>query len=253
MLEIAVYIKWMERIDDVSLKNGTLKRKCGGPCISLDDYAALEISLRLKDSMDATVTVITQGPKDAEVVLREALALGCDEAILMDGDLKYTLYETDGRDDQVALQLKEKDWDLVITGCRDVQDEVYMGGYAMAEILGLPMVSQVEEVMRDHRGLKAKCKWEKGYALLSLKLPCVLMVTGNGVTLRPLTFAGINRACDAKIIHVGKSTTPPEEVEVTGNKMVTYEPRVLHNTILSGVPPEKMAAVFMDFLKEWNL
>ena len=51
--------------------------------INPDDKAGLEAALRLKDELGATVSVVSMGPPQADAVLREAMAMGADEAFLV--------------------------------------------------------------------------------------------------------------------------------------------------------------------------
>ena len=63
--------------------DGTLDRGAMLTIMNPDDKAGLEAALRLKDELGAEVTVITMGLPKAEDVLREALAMGADNAILV--------------------------------------------------------------------------------------------------------------------------------------------------------------------------
>ena len=68
------------RIDPVK---GTLIREGVPSIMNPDDKAGLEAALRLKDELGAHVTVISMGPRQADTVLREALAMGADAAYLL--------------------------------------------------------------------------------------------------------------------------------------------------------------------------
>ena len=84
-MKIAVCIKQVPDTTEVRLdpKTNTLIRDGVPSIINPDDKAALEVALRMKDSAGATVTVLCMGPAQADVALREALAMGCDEAVLV--------------------------------------------------------------------------------------------------------------------------------------------------------------------------
>lgn len=64
-------------------KTNTLKRDGVPSIMNPDDKTALEVALRLKDEYGAEIAVISMGPPQAEIMLREALAMGADEAYLM--------------------------------------------------------------------------------------------------------------------------------------------------------------------------
>ena len=63
--------------------DGTLDRAAMLAIMNPDDKAGLEAALRIKDEMGAEVTVLTMGLPKADDVLREALAMGADNAILV--------------------------------------------------------------------------------------------------------------------------------------------------------------------------
>ena len=63
--------------------DGTLDRGAMLTIMNPDDKAGLEAALRLKDQYGAEVTVLTMGLPKAEDVLREAIAMGADNGILV--------------------------------------------------------------------------------------------------------------------------------------------------------------------------
>ena len=63
--------------------DGTLDRAAMMTIMNPDDKAGLEAALRLKDQYGAEVTVLTMGLPKADDVLREAMAMGADKAILV--------------------------------------------------------------------------------------------------------------------------------------------------------------------------
>ncbi len=84
-MKIVVCIKQVPDTTEVRLdpKTNTLIRDGVPSIINPDDKAGLEAAIRLKDEMGAHVTVVSMGPPQADLALREALAMGADEAILV--------------------------------------------------------------------------------------------------------------------------------------------------------------------------
>ena len=82
-MNIIVCIKQVPDTNEVKLDpvTGTLIREGIPSIINPDDRAGLEAALRIKDENGAKVTVISMGPPQADLALREALAMGADEAI----------------------------------------------------------------------------------------------------------------------------------------------------------------------------
>ncbi|MHB9033286.1 MAG: electron transfer flavoprotein subunit beta/FixA family protein, partial [Anaerolineae bacterium] len=67
----------------INPETNTLRREQVGSIINPFDLYAIEEALRLKEAYDGTVTVLSMGPPQAEKELREALAMGCDAAVLL--------------------------------------------------------------------------------------------------------------------------------------------------------------------------
>lgn len=84
-MNIVVCLKQVPDTNEVKIDpvKGTLIRDGVPSIINPDDKNALEESLILKENNGAKVTVISMGPPQAKEALREALAMGADEAILI--------------------------------------------------------------------------------------------------------------------------------------------------------------------------
>ena len=85
-LKIIVCIKQVPaKTTDVMMdyEKGTLIREGILTEVNPFDMYAIEEAVRLKERYDAEITAISMGPPQAEVALREALAMGCDNAILL--------------------------------------------------------------------------------------------------------------------------------------------------------------------------
>ena len=82
-----------------------------------DDKAGLEAALRIKEQYGAEVTVLTMGLPKADEMLREALAMGADKAILVT-DRLLAGADTWATSSTVAAAIKKLDYDLIITAVR---------------------------------------------------------------------------------------------------------------------------------------
>ena len=83
-MKIVVCIKQVPDTTAVKIDpvKGTLIRDGVASIMNPEDKHALEEALALKDSLGAHVTVVTMGLPQAEEILREAIAMGADEAVL---------------------------------------------------------------------------------------------------------------------------------------------------------------------------
>ncbi len=94
--------------------DGTLNRAAMLTIMNPDDKAGLEAALRLKEQYGAEVTVVTMGLPKADDMLREALAMGADKAILIT-DRRLGGADTWATSSTIAAGLRNLDYDLVIT------------------------------------------------------------------------------------------------------------------------------------------
>jgi electron transfer flavoprotein beta subunit len=145
--------------------------------INPNDKNALEEALRLKDAHGAEVIALSLGEPRVDDALREALAMGADQAFLLTD-------EAFGKADAAAAALilgraieKIGDYDLILTGQRAVDTGASQIGPRLAEYLGLPQVLEVREVSGLANGkLRAKRNWKEGYAEVEVGLPALLSI-----------------------------------------------------------------------------
>jgi electron transfer flavoprotein alpha/beta subunit len=145
--------------------------------INPNDKNALEEALRLKDAHGAEVVVLSLGEPRVDDALREALAMGADQAFLLTD-------EAFGKADAAAATLilgkaieKIGDYDLILTGQRAIDIGASQIGPRLAEYLGLPQVLEVREVSSLGNGkLRAKRNWKDGYAEVEVGLPALLSI-----------------------------------------------------------------------------
>ncbi len=137
--------------------------------INPDDKTGIEAALQIKEQLGGTVTVVSMGPPQADVALREALAMGCDEAIPGIRQrirwFRYICYILN-----IAAALKKIGYDLIITGRQAIDGDTAQVGPQIAEKLHLAQVSYVEEVVEaaeDH--VVVKRQFEDGYHIVKGK------------------------------------------------------------------------------------
>ncbi|MBZ9606500.1 electron transfer flavoprotein subunit beta/FixA family protein [Clostridium estertheticum] len=174
-MNIVVCLKQVPDTNEVKIdpKTGTLIREGVPSIINPDDKNALEESLRLKDEHGAHVTVISMGPPQAEKALREALAMGADEAILV-SDRAFAGADTLATSHALAATLKKLDYDVVFAGRQAIDGDTAQVGPEIAEHLNLAQITYVEKVDVIEGGLKVRRAWEDGYEDIEVKTPVLL-------------------------------------------------------------------------------
>jgi electron transfer flavoprotein beta subunit len=203
-MKIVVCIKQVPDTTEIKINpaTGTLIRDGVPSIMNPDDKGGLEVALQLKDQFGAHVTVITMGPPQAEAILREAMAMGADRAILLT-DRKFAGADTLATSNALAGALRVIEHDLVITGRQAIDGDTAQVGPQIAEHLHTPMISYVAGVEFDGKDkLTVKKEDEDGYQMLEVHTPALLTVLASAFKPRYMTVKGILDAYDCKEIEI---------------------------------------------------
>ncbi|MCX6139548.1 MAG: electron transfer flavoprotein subunit beta/FixA family protein [Candidatus Kapabacteria bacterium] len=135
------------------------------------DEFAIEEGLRLREKNGGTVTTVTVGPDTAKEVLRTALAMGSDTAVLVKDDVRNDSFS-------VALSIadlaKESTPDVIIFGRQSIDYDSFALPPMVAEILGWPSVSMVSSLTISGTDVTAERDIEGGKENVQASLPCVI-------------------------------------------------------------------------------
>ena len=194
-MKIVVCIKQVPDTNEIKLnpETGTLIRDGVPSIINPDDKGGLEMALELKDKFGAEVTVITMGPPQADKALREALAMGADRAILLT-DRKFAGADTLATSNAIAAALRKLQYDLIITGRQAIDGDTAQVGPQIAELLGLPQVSYVENIEVLDRQYRIRKATEEGYQVVTAPIPSLITVLASANTARYMSVKGIVEA-----------------------------------------------------------
>lgn len=154
-------------------KTGTLIRDGVPSIINPEDKHALEAALQIKDKSGAKVTVISMGPPQAKDALREALCMGADEAVLIT-DRAFAGADTLATSKALAGAIKKLEYDIIFAGRQAIDGDTAQVGPEIAEHLGIPQVTYVQDVKIEEDGLLVNRALEDGYELIKVKSPCLL-------------------------------------------------------------------------------
>ncbi|WP_368488952.1 electron transfer flavoprotein subunit beta [Clostridium sp. BJN0013] len=174
-MNIVVCLKQVPDTNEVKIdpKTGTLIREGVPSIINPDDKNALEESIVLKEKVGGKVTVVSMGPPQAQDALREALAMGADEAILV-SDRAFAGADTQATSYALAGALKNLDYDLIFAGRQAIDGDTAQVGPQIAEKLGIPQITYVEKVDAEGDTLTVRRAWEDGYEIAKVKTPVLL-------------------------------------------------------------------------------
>ncbi|HJV24001.1 MAG TPA: electron transfer flavoprotein subunit beta/FixA family protein [Holophagaceae bacterium] len=135
-----------------------------------DEYA-LEEAIRLKESAQAEVTVVTLGDDKGKDVLRNALALGADNAILLKGDGQGDAFAVASA---LAAYAKDKGFDLILAGNKGMGGDNSAVGPMLAELLGWAQANVVVKLELTGAGFRAEREIEGGSEAVEGSLPAVI-------------------------------------------------------------------------------
>jgi len=146
--------------------------------------AAIEAALRVKESGEATVVAVSLGKPEAEDALREALALGCDEATLL-SDPAWREADVSVAVRALAAAVKRLGGaDLVICGRASGDTGAGQIGPRLAEALGCGQISDAFTLAATQDGVRATRRWGAGYAEVATAFPAVVTVAPEAFPIR---------------------------------------------------------------------
>ena len=260
-MKIVVCAKQVPDTTEVKLdpKTGTLIRDGVPSIINPDDKAGIEAALQLKEAVPgSTVTVLSMGPAQADVALREALAMGCDDAILV-SDRAFGGADTWATSSTIAAALKKIDYDVIITGRQAIDGDTAQVGPQIAEHLGLPQVSYAENIEVDGEYLKVQRQFEDRYHIIKVKMPCVITALAELAQPRYMTVSGIVDAYVSKQVKVWgladlKDTIDEANIGLAGSptrvKQSFTKPVKPAGTVLKDLTPDEAVDAIVAKLKE---
>ena len=201
-MHVIVCIKQVPDTANVKInpETNTLMRDGVESIVNPFDEYALELALLMKDSHGAKVSAITMGPPQADVILREALARGADEGILLT-DRAFAGADTLATSYTMSQAIKKLDShpDLILFGKQAIDGDTAQVGPGVAEYLGMTLLCNVKSLEINNNRFRAETSHEVGTDLLEGDLPCVMTVLKEAPAPRFASLSGYIRARKASI------------------------------------------------------
>lgn len=184
--------------------DGTLDRGAMLTIMNPDDKAGLEAALRLKDEVGAEVTVLTMGLPKADEVLREAMAMGADNGILVT-DRVLGGADTWATSTTLAGALRNIDYDLIITGRQAIDGDTAQVGPQISEHLDIPVISYAKAIKVEGDSVIVERQYDDGYHVVKAKMPCLVTALSELNEPRYMTPGGIFDAFEKKVTVWGRA------------------------------------------------
>ena len=201
-MNIVVCLKQVPGTTDVKIdpETNTLVRQGIKNTMNPLDTYALEEGVRIKERCGGKVTVISMGPPQAEEMLREAISLGADEAILL-SDKAFAGADTWATAYTLAVAInKLGQYDIIICGRQTLDGDTGQVGPELAEMLGIPFVayvSQIEEIADGQ--VQVQRMVEEGHETIQTPVPALITVVKEINVPRLPSLRGIARSESAVI------------------------------------------------------
>jgi electron transfer flavoprotein beta subunit len=171
---------------DAMKADGTVNRAALPAIFNPEDLNALEQALRIKDSFPgSTISILTMGPGRAAEIIREGLFRGADGGVLL-SDRAFAGSDTLATSYALGQALKRiGKFDIIIAGRQAIDGDTAQVGPQVAEKLGLPQVTYVEEIKAIEKGkVIAKRRLERGVETVSCPMPLVITVNSSAPDCR---------------------------------------------------------------------
>jgi electron transfer flavoprotein beta subunit len=173
------------------------------PVISPFDEQAVEAALRIRDAAGEDsgieITVVTMGPEGARAVVKAALALGADKAVMLtdaafdDGDGYATARALAATIDRIGGA------DLVLTGRQAADWDAGIVGVGIAELLDMPAVTLARDVQVDGETVRVERVLEDGVETVEAPLPALVTISNELGAVRHATMRETMRAAKKPI------------------------------------------------------
>jgi len=200
-LKIVVLIKQVPSYDSLEIdkSTGTIVRDGIENIINPNDLFSIELGLSLKEKYNATVSIMTMGPPQAEFALREGLAMGADHAILI-SDPRFVYSDTL----QTTLILKEaietiKDYDIIICGSQTSDSSTGQVPFQLSEALEIPLITDIFTLEIENHIIKCHRNFGHESQNIAVELPVLLRTVSHFNNPRFVSLSGIKKAFKKKI------------------------------------------------------
>ena len=182
-------------------EDGTLNRASMMTIINPDDMSAMEQALQIKDKTGCQVTAVTMEPPQAESMLRELMAVGADDSVLI-SSREFGGSDTYATSQIIAGALHHLgigEDDLILCGRQAIDGDTAQVGPQIAEKLDIPQITYGEQLELLGKTVRGKRLLEDGYMTIEAELPCLVTCVKEMNTPRYLTVKGILKSYEKPI------------------------------------------------------
>ena len=213
------------------------------------DRNAIEQAVALRAGGPGAVTVISMAPREAEEQLAEALAMGCDRAVLL-SDAAFAGADSLATARCLAAAIRRLgEVDLVFCGAYSLDGSTSQVGPQVAELLDVPDLTHVTSLALDGATLRARSATEGGEIVYDCELPALVTFDKEVNVPRLPSMTGIMRAASTGVEcwTAADLGLPPGQVGLAGSPTqmlnVFTPPAARKGDMLEGTPSQMASAL----------
>jgi electron transfer flavoprotein beta subunit len=251
-MNIVVCLKQVPGTTEVKIDpiTNTLIRQGIKAIVNPFDSYALEEGVRLKEKFGGKVTAISMGPPQASDMLKEAISVGADEAVLL-SDMAFAGSDTLATAATLGKAVEKiKTYDLIICGRQTIDGDTGQVGPELAENLGIPFIAYVSKIEEIANGkMRVQRAVEDGYETIESPLPAVITVAKEINIPRMPSLRGLSKSRSAQILVWTANDIAADKANIgqagsgTWVVKVFYPQRIQHAEIIKGEPAVQAAAL----------
>lgn len=202
---------------DIDPETGAMKRTGTDTRTNPYDLFALETALQIREKTGGTVTVLTMGPMQAESMMRDAYAMGADEAVIL-SDRKFAGADVLSTSFTLSQGIQVLGGaDLIICGKQTTDGDTAQGGPAIAEHMHIPHAAWVGQVVDvDEKKICVKQKLGDVTQVSEIPFPCLITVDKDSCVPRLPSYI-LKKKTEGKEVRVlGFSDLPSQDMSRYG-------------------------------------
>lgn len=262
-MNIIVCIKQVPNTNEVKInqETGTLIREGVESIINPDDKNAIEAALTIKEQVGGKVTIVSMGPAQANDALKEALAMGADEAYLL-SDRAFGGSDTWATATIIAAAIEKiGNYDLIFCGRQAIDGDTAQVGPEIAEFLGIPQITYAKDIKVDGDEIEVTRYTETADFVIKVKTPCLLTAIKE---LNEPRFPSVQKIfevydgdADIKVLTFDDLDVDPTQIGLKGSPTNVYRSfvpvKTKNSELIDGINEKEKAKTLVDKLAELKL
>lgn len=226
---------------DIDPETGALKRMSGASRTNPYDLFALETALQIREKVGGTVTAITMGPAQAEVMMKDAFSMGADEAVIL-SDRKFAGADVLATSYVLTQGIQILGGaDLIICGRQTTDGDTAQVGPAIAEHMHIPHAAWVSEIVDvNEEYIRVKQDLASVCQVSEITYPCLITVDKDINVPRLPSYILKKKTADQKVKFFTFEDMPDQNLDRYG---LIGSPTSVERMF---APPEKEKQIYVE-------